>query len=102
MADKRSKQWKGNLEDLPKMKCRIWSLKSGPGQMSWSGNTAEIIYVDNKGLLSVHIGDKTFLLHINSVILQIQDSENITKEENVKTDTNAMQLLKKSKTKRIK
>ncbi len=74
--------WNGiiDAEVLKKMKCRIWSKKEFP--LTWSGLSMELVNYDGTtGIMTAHVGTGTFIFHISSVIIQVQERETDNNEE---------------------
>lgn len=74
--DKKTINWDGVMDTdvLKGMKCRVWSKKEFP--LTWSGEKINIINYNNEtGIVSAHIGAGTYVFHISSVIISVQEKK---------------------------
>ena len=73
---KTTTNWNGviDVEVMKRVKCRIWSKKEFP--VTWSGLSMRLINYDHEtGIMTANVGNGTFVFHISSVIIQVQDAD---------------------------
>ena len=101
--DKKTINWNGIIDAdvLKSMKCRVWSKKEFP--LSWSGENIEIVNYDKEtGVISAHIMSGTYIFHISSVIISVQEEKESNLDSSDKADMDSEPKVNATRLKKTK